>query len=333
LSDTANFAVSDTGTLITIPGDAAMQAQGRIATTLTWVDRDGRETELPIRPDDYTTVRISPDGTKIALVVGSQIARGTSPKIWLYDQRTENLSLLSGHPDGDDSPLWSTDGRRVFFRSRRAEANGVYAIDVETREVTLIGSSAEFASALPWTITRDDRLLGLVGAATFTDFNIVTLSVADGKFANVLQEKVNESEPSFSPNGAWIAYAGRALDPASQITIRPFPAVSRTLIPVGPGFSPLFSRTGTELFFLDGTALSVAPISYEPTVIVGPPRVLFDATSYILNVDGRAWDVDPSGQRLLMIRAPGGAEGARERERIDVVLNWFEELKTRAPTQ
>jgi len=331
-SDAANYAVSDNGTLVTIPADAA--TQGRIMTTLTWVERDGRETALPIRPDDYTMARISPDGTKIALVVGSQIARGTSPAIWLYDQRTENLSLLSGHPDGDDAPLWSTDGRRVFFRSRRAEANGVYAIDIETREVTLIGSSPEFRAALPWTITRDDRVLGLVTAASLTDFNIATLNVADGTFANLLQERATESEPSFSLNGAWIAYGGRSEDPTSQIAIRPFPGVSRTLIPVGRGFSALFSRDGTELFFVDGTALSVVPVSYEPTVRVGTPRTLFDAMSYILSVDGRSWDADPSGQRFLMIRAPAtDAETTRESQRIDVVLNWFEELKTRVPTQ
>jgi hypothetical protein len=79
----------------------------------------------------------------------------------------------------------------------------------------------------------------------------------------------------------------------------------------------------------------VAPISYEPTLSVDTPRTLFDATSYILSVDGRSWGVDPSGQRLLMIRAPGApdAEATRESQRIDVVLNWFEELETRAPTQ
>jgi hypothetical protein len=52
---------------------------------------------------------------------------------------------------------------------------------------------------------------------------------------------------------------------------------------------------------------------------------------------GRAWDVDPSGQRFLMIRQPGtGAAGEDEepsRQRIDVVLNWFEELKSRVPVE
>jgi hypothetical protein len=50
---------------------------------------------------------------------------------------------------------------------------------------------------------------------------------------------------------------------------------------------------------------------------------------------GRAWDADSSGERFLLIRRPDTAEGdrARQSEQINVVLNWFEELKSRVPVQ
>jgi Tol biopolymer transport system component len=282
-------------------------------------------------------VRISPDGTKIALVVGARLTRDTLPSIWLFDQRTETLSQLTADPAGDDFPLWSPDSRRVFFRSSRGETSGIHAVDVETRETTLIGSSPEYPFALPWTISRDGRVLGLVNGLSLNDLNLATLTVADGKFARLLHEDPNESEPSFSPNGAWVAYAGTLGDPVSQVDIRPLPNVSSTLIRLGLGWSPLFSPDGSELFFVNGDAIYAAPISYEPTLRVSPPRRIFDAGAYLLGPGGRPWDVDPSGQRFLMIRRPGARDGdtqpSRESQQIDVVMNWFEELKTRVPTQ
>ena len=50
---------------------------------------------------------------------------------------------------------------------------------------------------------------------------------------------------------------------------------------------------------------------------------------------GRPWDVEPSGQRFLLIRVPGTTAAAEEpsRDRIDVVLHWVEELKLRVPAE
>jgi serine/threonine-protein kinase len=329
LTDTANFAVSDTGTLATIPGAGS---QGLIETTLTWVDRDGREEPFPARPDDYTHARISPDGTKVALVVGGTPRMSAPSAIWIFDQRTANVSLLTA--DGDDGRVWSSDGGRIFFRSVRGGPAGVYAIELDSGETTLVGAPPDYPFALPWTISPDDRVLGIVNPASLTDFNIATLSVADGELTRLLHTEANENEPSISPNGAWIAYQEGVGD-ASEINIRPFPAVSRTRIPVGPGWSAVFSRDGSELFFFDGQGFSVAPITYEPALRVGTPRRLFESSAYVWVAAGRPWDADPSGERFLMVRVPGTAEAdlARQSERIDIVLNWFEELEQRVPTE
>jgi hypothetical protein len=329
-SDSANFAVADNGTLAMLPPFAE---GNRVQATLAWVDRDGRETPLPVRPDDYTLARISPDGSKIALVISSGLRRITRPAIWIFDQRTENLRLLTADPAGDDTPLWSSDGRRIFFRSfRGGGTSGVYEIDVETGETTQVGVSAEFPFSMPWAITPGGEELLLINGATIDNFNITKLAVSDAVFSPLLHEPVSESEPSLSPNGAWMAYAvGRV---PSQIDIVPYPGVSRTRIPVGSGQSPVFSRDGSELFYYDGSGLSAVPISYEPILRVGTPRRLFASAGYQWAIDGRAWDFDPSGQRFLMIRErPNAPDDTRAGERIDVVLNWFEELNSRVPVQ
>jgi serine/threonine-protein kinase len=338
ITDAAQFAVSDTGTLVMVPGSPNAIVQTGITTTLTWVDREGSEAPFPVRPDDYTLARISPDGTKVALVVGAALARPTSPSIWIFDLQTENLSLLTADAEGDDGPVWSADSRRIYFRSFRGDPpNGVYAIDVDTGETTLVASSVDHPFPLPWTVSPDDRTLGLVSALTVQEVNLATLSLADGEFAFLLREPTSENEPSISPNGAWLAYSESAApgDVNAEINIRPFPGVARTRIPVGRGGGPAFSRDGSELFFVADGGLMAAPITYEPTLRVGTPRRLFGSAAYMWAVVGRAWDVDPSGERFLVIRVPGTAAPDDETspDRIDVVLNWSEELEARVPVE
>jgi Tol biopolymer transport system component len=330
-SDTANFAVADAGSLALIPGNPDPDTQ----TTLVWVDREGHEEPFPVRPDDYTLARISPDGVKIALVMGAALRRPTRPAIWIFDRRTENLSLLTADPAGDDMPVWSSDSRRIYFRSFRGDMTGVYSIELDTGEATLVATTSpdhEFAS--PWTISPDDRTLGLQSGDD-RGLNIVALSLADGVIARLLDSEGLELEPSIAPNGAWLAYTGSTADGAAEISIRPFPDVSRTRIPVGPGGSPVFSRDGSELFFFDFEGLATAPITYEPTLAVEPQRRLFASRAYMWDFFGRTWDVDPSGERFLMIRRPADAPavGQPQPERIDVVLNWVEELKSRVPVE
>jgi len=340
LSDAANYGISDTGTLATIPRDPNTGNRTRIQTTLSWVDRDGRAEPFPVRPDDYTSARVSPDGTKVALVVGANLVRDMAPAIWIFDLGTENLSLLTADPAGDDGPVWSSDSSRIFFRSLRGDAPGVYAIELDTGETTLVaGSTPEVPFPLPWGITPDDQTLALVSAATLEDVNIATLSVADGVPKNLLADPgIEENEPSISPDGKWFAYQEGMREGLGsgtlEINIRPFPGASRTRIPVGPGLSPVFSHDASELFFFDGKGLSTAPIEYQPTLRVGAPQRLFESPAYMWNTLGRGWDADPSGQRFLIIRDPGIADDDEtpSLQKIDIVLNWFNELESRVPT-
>jgi len=95
----------------------------------------------------------------------------------------------------------------------------------------------------------------------------------------------------------------------------------------------VFSRDGSELFFFDGEGIATAPISYKPAFGIGQPRQLF-ANKSRYQAAGREWDVDPNGKRFLLIRrAESAATSQAPRPRIEIVLNWAEELKTRVPVK
>ncbi len=78
-------------------------------------------------------------------------------------------------------------------------------------------------------------------------------------------------------------------------------------------------------------------VETEPTFKRGNPKVLFTgvyfSTTY-LKIALTPWDISPDGKRFLMIKpsaSTGAASEAAGPRKINVVLNWFEELKQRVP--
>ena len=78
--------------------------------------------------------------------------------------------------------------------------------------------------------------------------------------------------------------------------------------------------------------LMAVPVKTDPTFKAGLPKELFQDT-YLRAGPGHSWDIHPDGQRFLMIKESQTIDGpTTERVRkINIVLNWFEELKERVP--
>jgi len=68
-------------------------------------------------------------------------------------------------------------------------------------------------------------------------------------------------------------------------------------------------------------------IQTKPTVSASPPVVVHDLKR--LRVTPSEWDVLPDG-RLVAIQKGAGEDDLTE---VNLVLNWFEELKARVPTK
>jgi hypothetical protein len=71
-------------------------------------------------------------------------------------------------------------------------------------------------------------------------------------------------------------------------------------------------------------------VATQPTFSVGTPRLLFERRYFAKQFPqmGSTYDVSPDGQRFIMVKSSEQAQSATQ---INVVLNWFEELKRRAP--
>ena len=90
-----------------------------------------------------------------------------------------------------------------------------------------------------------------------------------------------------------------------------------------------------QLFYRSEDKYMAVPVKTEPTFSFETPKILFQGT-YIIpgNPFLRNWDIHPDGKRFLMVKpftvADSESTSAGSR-RINVVLNWFEELKERVP--
>jgi len=75
----------------------------------------------------------------------------------------------------------------------------------------------------------------------------------------------------------------------------------------------------------------VVPVQTDPTFRAGRPEILFEGR-YVTSRVMRSipyYDISPDGQRFLMIKEETAQQDTAQ---INVVLNWFEELKRLVPT-
>ena len=317
------FSLSANGSLLYAAGDS----QGAVSRSLVWVDRQGQEEAIPAPARTYAYLRLSPDGTKVALDIRDQ-----ENDIWVWDLTRTTLTRLTFDSGLDRTPVWTPDGQRIAFSSQRDGAADLFwqAADGTGTVERLSESSTNFQ--YPTSFSPDGTRL--VFADTPRD--IAVLALADERqTTSLLQTTFSERNGELSPDGRWLAYQS---DESGQqeIYVRPFPDIDtgRWQVSTGGGSRPLWARSGEELFYLapDGAVMRVA-VKGAATFRADTPTRLFQGP-YFAPATGRifrTYDVSPDAQRFLMIKEGGGAEDTSAAPSLIVVQNWTEELKRLVP--
>ena len=314
----AQFAHADDGTLVYQAGGA----QAREPRTLVWVDRNGEEEPVGMTPRQYGQVQLSPDGRRLVVDTSGV------DELFLYDLDTEVEEQFTFSDGLDQAPIWSPDGSQIVFASNRDDP-GPTSLYVKPADGS--GTAARLTTApfvqrpVDWT---DDG-----GTVVFGGQDIMTLRLgADAEPETLLETDALEGVYRVSPNGRWIAYRSNESG-VDEIYVRPFPDLSsggQRLISDGPGDDPIWGPDGQELFYLTPDAVMVVPVEAGDTFQRGTPRQLFSMDAYYEGLDIN-WDISPDGQRFLMVKREAANETASGE--INVVQNWFEELKRLVPTE
>jgi eukaryotic-like serine/threonine-protein kinase len=315
-----NYAVSDNGTLVYVPG--ALPASPRLA----WVDRSGREELLPAPAMNYAYARVSPDGKQVALDV-----REPDADVWIWNLEHERLTRLTFNAAENPLVVWSPDGRMLAFGDGRSGTANVYWQSPRGGEIERLTTSPR--RQVPTAFTRDGSRLVFGEAQPGGGWDLFTLALDESRrIEPLLRSEYSEMNPAFSPDGRWLAYSsdesGRV-----EIYVRPFPDVSRARwqVSANGGSKALWSRDGSEIFFVSpNRELMSAAVSFDPELTPGPITPLFDASAYTIpehGTGGRPYDLSADGSRFLMLRRSDARDDPLRAARLVVVVNWFGELR------
>jgi Tol biopolymer transport system component len=311
-SGAAQYSFSSTGSLVFVP-DSVRATQRR----LVWVSRNGAEKPLAAPAGAYRIPRLSPDGRQVAVVIEEP-----EPQVWQYDLARETLTRLTFEGDANRNPVWTPDGKRIAFNST---AGLSWQLADGSRGMELLAPKGQ--GGIPSSFSTDGQLLALNRLSPKTGSDIWVLRLGDRKAQPFLQTPFDEDSASFSPDGRWLAYISKASG-RSEIYVQTFPGPGgKWQISPDGGTEPLWNRNGRELFYRNGDKMMAVEITTQPGFSAGKVKLLF-AGHYqpTPNVDSN-YDVSPDGQRFLMLK-PSGEQAATQ---INVVLNWFEDLKRHAP--
>jgi Tol biopolymer transport system component len=307
----AQFSFSDTGSLVYVPEDSE-QAPVR---TLVWVSRQGAATPLTETRRAYRHPRISPDGERLAVTIQGDI--------WVLELARDTLTRLTF--EGGYRPIWTPDGETVTFGSGPSAGTG---LNIFSKPVDGSAEAEQLTSseAIPSSWSPDGKMLVFretTGRGSGRNVGVLRL---DGEPEIVLGTEFRELHPVLSPDGRWLAYtsdeSGR-----TEVYVQPFPEPGeKSLVSTEGGSEPMWNPHGGELFYRNGDGMWSVAVSTEPAFRAAKPVLLFEG-EFELDPWSSNYDVAPDGRRFVMIRRGEDAD-----QQLNVVLNWFEELKRLVPT-
>ena len=312
--DWAFFSASTNGVLVFRGPDEDRQ--------LTWFDRGGKILGPASEPGRYSGLTLGPSETR-AVVVKQADQATADQDLWVMELSQSRSSRLTFDSRLEESPVWSHDGRRVFFTGT-GTAGSLFEQSLSgTDPAQLLLQNEEHK--VPTSASSDGRFLlysSVSQGPTRFDLWVLPLK-GDRKPFPFLRREHNQEQGQFSPDGRWVAYvsdeSGR-----DEVLVRPFTAGAAgadqsSAVSKGGGTAPRWRGDGKELFYLaaNGTITSVA-FATDRGVVIGAPRALFQ----VPGVD-TAWAVTRDGERFLLAVPAGHATPSP----FSVVFNWQAAVK------
>jgi eukaryotic-like serine/threonine-protein kinase len=328
----AGAAFSDSGTLLYLP--AREKGSPAVQRFPVWVDQKGKEELIPGFPNMIQqNFALSPDGKKVAFVATT----GGHDQIWIWDLPRRNVTQLTFDENTNALPLWTQDGRQIVYGTHliSSQRELIMRSADGTGNVQKLGTFSSLPIPSSW--SGDGKSMIVEEAPG----GVSMLSMEGDHSRKVLfGEKFFTTQPSVSRNGKWIAYVSTETG-RSEIYVRPFPDIEKGKWRVSNagGVGPLWSRDSRKLFYRNGDAVMAVRVETDPAFKAGTPEVLFHGNYYywVISQGGMnpMWAISPDG-RFMMVKEVKPDEKAVASEtprKINVVLNWFEELKQRVPVK
>ncbi len=308
----SHLAISESGTLAYVPGDGSAGAR-----QLVWADLKGGVQSLNLPPALYNDIRISPDGTRIAYALGTtgaadilvhSIVRGTSTRL--------TFTGVNG------TPVWSKDGREVFFSA------------IQDTKTTIFRTSAEGGREPTQVVALDGRIylknisddgtwaLGDSVGYTGTFSNILRIPLNVGASADLIVQTPRDEAGALSPDGRLLAYQSIEKGRMEVFVSELGAAAGRWQVSHAGGEEPMWSPDGRALYYRFESTLMRVSVDRSATFAPSLPEVLLNDILNMRTDTGVSYAPHPDGKRLLMVRrAQATSNGS-----VRLITNWVNEL-------
>jgi serine/threonine-protein kinase len=292
-----------------------------VPRSIVWIDwASGKET-LVGRAGPYSTPRISPDGSKIAMVAYENRERS----IQILDvQNATQTPLRLGPVSVTGFPLWLQDSRRIIFQgSLGAEPSTMWVTAVDgtgAPERQIANGNPQLATS----VSRDGKVVFHEAIRRNLDIHQLTIDGSRRVRTPLLNSDDWEIEGVVSPDGRWLAFEC-CREARTEIHVVPYPNTSggRWTVSSGAGRLPAWSPEGDQLFYMasDGAVMRVPIIHAETFKFLQAETAL--GADFARSVS--RMDVSGDGRRLLATKLAIPREDIRPPKLIRVE-NWIEEL-------
>jgi serine/threonine-protein kinase len=300
------FAVAADGTLVYLPAPTNQRR-------LVWVDRTGKMSPVLEEEQPFVHPRVSPAGDRVLV----QIARSVGVnEFWILD--TSRRTRVRLGTDGS-RPVWEPDGTRITFQ-RGGNLHSMRADDSGAPEL-LLAREPPATQLFPLAWSAAAGVLVFSRPAPETNRDVFTMRRGEQPRPFLVTPR-DERAAMLSPDARWMVYAVREVGREEEVFVEAFPSGgSRTVVSSGGGIEPVWSPTGTEIFYrsTDGRGLFAVDVATQPQLRVGTPRLLFQG-SFLLGYSLWAdYDVARDGSRFVMIEGTGASTS-----QLHVALNWMQ---------
>jgi serine/threonine-protein kinase len=331
---TAQYSFSQTGSLIYISGPVSVSGTSGAEGTLAAIDLKGGIERLKLPAKTYAFPRVSPDGKLVAVSTD-----GKDANVWIVDLSGATAPRQLTLGGTNQYPVWSADSKRVAFQSDREGDRGIFWQNADgTGTAERLTKPEQGTEHIPDSWSTDNKRFSYT-AAKGRETAVWIFDLQDKK-STVFAAKAGAliGRSTFSPDGQWLAYQSNETGTA-EIFVQPFPATGAKYPVVKPAGWPFWSPDGRALFFNPGpNRLESVGITTKPTFSFKPPESppggLMGLRSRNPGASQRVWDFTPDGKHIIGPIDTANAEQASTTSTaapINVVLNWFEDLKQRVP--
>ena len=266
-------------------------------STLTWVDRNGTTQGTIGEAGEYSGPAFSPDEQQVVVSLNDPEAK--TRDLWILSRDSGERRRLTSDPADELNPLWSPDGKWIFFTANKNGTRNIYRVPAsgngptesvlksnEDLNVEDISSNGRF---LVFNFRNDGDDVPGVGLLSLPDKRRVVFATAPARAARL------------SPNQKWMAYTSNRN--GSAIAVR---RVGPGGLPVGneqivsgsskAATTSMWRADGKELFYLENRMLMSVQIETNgDRLISGEPRPLFKINvedqerrnRYLVSKDGR----------------------------------------------